>query len=217
MASRIMHLAMGTELCRASEINDRDRFLVGMLLPDAIITGDKKTAGTHYDRMTDECHKVMDFSLFYSEFEERIQSDELYLGYYLHLIEDCIFRKYIYYSLGLLEMRGREGFLQRLYSDYHSVNGYLVKKYNISSLPKAPEGLDREEINRIYPFETENFLLDMAGDLQDEYFGNEKYFSAENAEEVIRQCIHICSAEMNSLKRGEHFTFPREYIWEARG
>lgn len=212
-----MHLAMGTELCRVCEINDRDRFLVGMLLPDAIITGDKKTAGTHYDRMTDECHKVMDFSLFYSEFEERIQSDELYLGYYLHLIEDCIFRKYIYYSLGLLEMRGREDFLQRLYRDYHSVNGYLVKKYNISSLPKAPEGMDREEINGIYSFEIKDFLLDTENDLKDNYLGNEKYFSAENAEEVIRQCVHICSAEMNSLKNGEHFTFPREYIWEARG
>ena len=217
MASRIMHLAMGTELCRICEINDRDRFLVGMLLPDAIITGDKKTSGTHYDRMTDESHKVMDFSLFYSEFEERIQSDELYLGYYLHLIEDCIFRKYIYYDLGLLEMRGREGFLPKLYSDYHSVNGYLVKKYNISSLPKIPEGLDREEINGIYPFEITDFLIDTKNDLQDKYLGNEKYFSAVNAEEVIRQCIDVCSAEMNSLKMGKHFTCPEEYIWEARG
>ena len=217
MASRIMHLAMGTLLCRELEINDRDRFLIGMLLPDAVVTGDKKAAGTHFDRMTDESNKVMDFSQFYSEFEERIQGDELYLGYYLHLIQDCIFRKYIYYGLGLLELRGREGFLQGLYRDYHSVNGFLVKKYNISSLPAAPEGLDREEINRIYPFETEDFLLDMKNDLQDEYLGNEKYFSAENAEEVIRRCAHICSAEMLSLKRGEHFTFPEEYIWEARG
>ena len=212
-----MHLAMGTLLCRASEIRDRDRFLVGMLLPDAIIKGDKKTAGTHYDRMTDEFHKVMDFSLFYSEFEEKVKSDELYLGYYLHLIEDCIFRKYIYYGLGLLELRGREGFLPRLYRDYHSVNGYLVKKYNISSLPKAPEGLDREEINGIYPFEITDFLLDMASDLRDEYFGNEKYFSAVNAEEVIERCADVCATEMNALKRGEHFTFPEEYIWEARG
>ncbi|MGN0638659.1 MAG: hypothetical protein ACI4J0_09840 [Huintestinicola sp.] len=217
MASRIMHLAMGIELCRVCEINDRDRFLVGMLLPDTVITGDKKTAGTHYDRMTDELHKVMDFSLFYSEFEEKIHTDELYLGYYLHLIEDCIFRKYIYYGLGLLEMRGREGFLPRLYKDYHSVNGYIVKKYNISSLPIAPEGLDREEINRIYPFETRDFLIDMEKDMQDEYLGNEKYFSAENADEVIRQCIHTCSAEILALKRGEHFTSPDEYIWEARG
>lgn len=217
MASRIMHLAMGTLLCRELEINDRDRFLVGMLLPDAVVTGDKKAAGTHFDRMTDECHKVMDFSLFYSEFEERIQVDELYLGYYLHLIEDCIFRKYIYYDLGLLEMRGREGFLPQLYRDYHSVNGYLVKKYNISSLPKPTEGLDREEINRIYQFEAKDFLLDMANDLSDEYFGNEKYFSAENAEEVIRRCVDVCANQVSSLKRGEHFTFPEEYIWEARG
>ena len=77
--------------------------------------------------------------------------------------------------------------------------------------------MDREEINRIYPFEIEDFLLDMANDLGDEYFGNEKYFSADNAREAIRQCVHICSAEMNVLKRGEHFTFPEEYIGEARG
>ena len=217
MASRIMHLAMGTLLCRKLKINDRDRFLVGMLLPDAVVTGDKKAAGTHFDRMTDGSHKVMDFSQFYSEFEERIQSDELYLGYYLHLIQDCIFRKYIYYGLGLLELRGREDFLPQLYRDYHSVNGYLAKKYNISSLPKPPEGLDREEINRIYPFEITDFLLDMAGDLGDEYSGNEKFFSAENAEEVIERCADVCVAEMNALKGGEHFTFPEEYIWEARG
>lgn len=216
MASRIMHLAMGTELFKACEISDKDRFLVGMLLPDAVITGNKKTAGTHYDRMTDRSHKVMDFSLFFSEFEGNIQADELYLGYYLHLIEDCIFRKYIYYDLGLLEMRGREGFLPRLYSDYHSVNGYIVKKYNISSLPAAPEDLDREEINRIYPFEARDFLIDMEKDMQDEYLGNERYFTAENADEVIRRCIYICSAEMSALKRGGHFTSPQEYIWEAR-
>ncbi|MGN1105792.1 MAG: hypothetical protein ACI4RH_04010, partial [Huintestinicola sp.] len=62
-----------------------------------------------------------------------------------------------------------------------------------------------------------DFLLDTENDLQDKYLGNEKYFSAVNAEEVIRQCIDVCSAEMNAIKSGKHFTCPEEYIWEARG
>ena len=120
-----MHLAIGKELLRHTGAENGERFLIGMLLPDAIITGDKKTAGTHYDVMTDSTHKVMDFFRFYAEFEETILTDSLYLGYYLHLIEDCIFRKYIYYELGLLEMRGKSGFLEQLYKDYHSVNEYI--------------------------------------------------------------------------------------------
>lgn len=207
---------MGKELLRLIEAQNMERFLIGMLLPDAVISGDKKTAGTHYDRMTDGSHKVMDFFRFFVEYKENILTDSLYLGYYLHLIEDCIFRRYIYYDLGLLEMRGKIGFLPQLYKDYHSVNGYLVKKYKITSLPVAPHDIDKEDINRIYPFETDIFLRDMKDDMNDIYRNNEKYFTARNADEVIRQCVEICSAEIAALDRGEHFTSPEEYIWETR-
>lgn len=216
MASRIIHLAIGKELCRLCEIADKERFLAGMLLPDAIISGNKKTAGTHYGRMTDSTHKVMDFYRFFLEYEEKVHTDSLYLGYYLHLIEDCIFRRFIYYDLGLLRLRGEEGFLEQLYRDYHSVNGYIVKKHKITSLPEIPKDLDREEINRIYPFEAAEFFRDMAFDLNDSYLCSEKYFSAENADEVIRQCIGIGSAEIKALDRGEHFTSPDEYVWETK-
>lgn len=216
MASRIMHLAMAKELCGRCHIENADRFSLGMLLPDAVVTGNKKTAGTHFDRMTDSTHKVMDFSLFYARFEEHINADGLYLGYYFHLIEDCIFRKYIYYGLGLIDKRGKDGFLDLLYRDYHSINGYLVKKYGLKSLPPVPKGLDCEMINEIYPFETELFLNDMKGDMNDTYYGSETYFTAENAEAVIRSCVNVCACEKKALERGEHFTFPDEYIWEAK-
>lgn len=211
-----MHLAMGRELLRQMQMENSERFLIGMLLPDAIISGDKKTLGTHYDRMTDSTHKVMDFYRFYDEFEDKMLTDSLYLGYYLHLIEDCIFRKYIYYGLGLLEMRGKSGFLEELYKDYHSVNGYIVKAYKITSLPEAPKDMDREDINRIYPFETDIFLREMAEDMRDIYNNNEKFFNARNADEVIRQCVEICFSEANALKRGGHYTSPEEYVWEVR-
>lgn len=216
MASRIMHFAMAGELCQRCHIENADRFSFGMLLPDAVVTGNKKTAGTHFDRMTDSTHKVMDFSLFYDKFEEQVNTDELYLGYYLHLIEDCVFRKYIYYGLGLLELRGKAGFLEQLYRDYHSVNGYLVKKYEIKRLPPVCKGLGSEMINEIYPFEAEQFLRDMRGDMHDTYYGNEKYFTAKNAEEVIRLCVNVCACETKALGRGEHFTAPDEYIWETK-
>lgn len=216
MASRIMHFAMAQELCQRCNIEDPDRFSLGMLLPDAVVTGNKKTAGTHFDRMTDSTHKVMDFSLFYEKFEEQVNTDELYLGYYLHLIEDCVFRKYIYYGLGLLELRGKEGFLEQLYRDYHSVNGYLAEKYEIIKLPPVPKELGGEVINEIYPFEADRFLSDMRGDISDRYYGDEKYFTAKNAEEVIRLCVNVCAREIEALGRGEHFTAPDEYIWEAK-
>ncbi|MEF2796778.1 MAG: hypothetical protein U0M95_02045 [Ruminococcus sp.] len=42
MASRIMHLAVAYELERKLSISDRNRFEIGQILPDAVLSVDKK-------------------------------------------------------------------------------------------------------------------------------------------------------------------------------
>ncbi|MGN0642375.1 MAG: hypothetical protein ACI4JJ_04445 [Huintestinicola sp.] len=214
MASRIMHMAAASVIAERLGIADKNRFIIGQLLPDAVILQDKAAVGSHFPVMVGTGKKVMDFSRFRERFAEDILSDSLYLGYYFHLIQDCVFRRIIYYDKGFLEMRGKEGFLDRLYADYRSINGYVINKYGIENVPTVPCGFSSERINEIYPFDLELFLEDMAKDFSDVYSADNVYFAAEDADRFISDSARVCAEEYCHLQEGGGYADPIDHAWE---
>ncbi len=215
MASRIIHLAIAKQLGNILPITDKNRFFVGSILPDAVLNADKRNVGSHFVEVFDEGRKKhYNFNAFYERYKDKIPSGELYLGYYFHLIEDGIFRKFLYYDLGLLSRRGEPEFLQELYSDYHILNGILAEKYALENTLYVPYGFSQERINDIYPFELKDFIFDMNNDLSERNNGKPKHLTAFLIENYISQCVNICKAEYIALQNGGHHLGKYDFSFE---
>lgn len=205
MASRLMHLAVSQRLEKVLPIKNVNDFRVGQILPDAVLSADKTEVNSHFIKVFDGGkRKVFDFLAFYDRYEREIISDELYLGYYFHLIEDNLFRLLLYYDLDLLARRGDPKLLEELYRDYHILNGIIAEKYLIDSDLQIPQGFSDMTLNEIYSFEIGEFIQDMKADLDERISGKPKYFTAEVLDKFISECVKVCSEEYSSLKQGGH-------------
>ena len=216
MASRIIHLAIASELADRLNIRDRERFFFGHVLPDMILGEYEvrlpRKKESHFYTLLPSGRKTYDIFRFYEEYQDRL-TDDLYLGYYVHLIEDNIFRQYLYYRVGLLMRRGQRELLDELYRDYHLLNPLLRKRYDIK-LPTVPEGIENEEICKRFGFCIEEYLEEMKGDLTEEPEGELLHFTEELICEFITECIDVITKEMKSLESGEHFLSPDDYSIE---
>lgn len=93
MASRIIHLAVTNCLLKNYRYKDKNRIELGSILPDAITDGNSHmkiwiSGGTK---------KTYDLTGFRSRFLSEMLEDDLYLGYYLHLVQDMYFRNFVYH------------------------------------------------------------------------------------------------------------------------
>lgn len=48
MASRIMHIAIAAQLENILPIKDKNRFFIGHILPDAVLSANKRDVNTHF-------------------------------------------------------------------------------------------------------------------------------------------------------------------------
>ena len=63
MASRIMHLAICKQLEKYIEVKDIDRFRLGQILPDAVISNQEVPFNSHYRKsVCNNSKMIMDFS-----------------------------------------------------------------------------------------------------------------------------------------------------------
>ena len=209
MASRIVHLAIADELIKKAEIKDKDRFRIGSLLPDAI--PDKKA---HYSKRIGEDRKTFDLSYFYERYKDKILTDDLYLGYHLHLLEDVLFRWYMY------EIRGYtpavKGNVEALHNDYSLINAYVRDKYEISDYITLPEGIKEEEIFKDFDFDIEGLLEEFKEDLKCEAEGEAVFFDRKAADMYIDKCVKECLKEMEALRIGERYFNEDDYAWRRK-
>ena len=216
MASRVIHLAVAHELVRRLGIDDTERFYFGHVLPDMIL-GEyeyrlKTKKATHFYTLLPNGRKTYDFLRFYDEYRDKL-SDTLYLGYYVHLIEDNIFRQYLYYKVGLLYRRGQKELLDELYADYHLLNPLFRERYDITP-PAVPEGIESEPVFKRFEFMMSDWLDDMKSDLTEHPDGELLHFTKELIFEFIDECADVITKEVKALGRGEHFLTLDDYSIE---
>lgn len=216
MASRVIHLAIAAELADRLGVNDKERFFFGHVLPDMIL-GEYEVRlplkkESHFYTLLPSGRKTYDFYRFYEDYKDRL-NDDLYLGYYVHLIEDNIFRQYLYYRVGLLMRRGEKELLDELYKDYHLLNPLLRERYGIK-LPAVPKGLENEDIYKRFSFMVSEYLEEMNGDLTERPQGELRHFTEELIGEFISECADVIPKEMESLKNGEHYLSLDDYSIE---
>lgn len=208
MASRILHLAVAEEIMKQVNIKDKNRFRLGCILPDAY----NSRADSHLKMFVcGNSKRTYDLDRFISLYKNEINEDELYIGYYLHLIQDLIFRELVY---GKYKFDSTiSGSVERLHNDYHLTNLYAIKKYGVSNDVHMINNLEKERLFSLYPFDVESFLLDMKNDFYDNCDGNIYFFTEAMVDEFVEKATTACIKELNEMAEGRHYIKAYEHAW----
>lgn len=207
MASSVVHLAIINELTKKIDFNDINRLKFGAVVADAGTYGK-----SHLKINVSDGKKSYDFDRYRLMFGGRILSDDLYLGYYLHLVQDALYRHYVYdrYHWDPLI----QGNVERLHKDYSIVNYYVVSKYQLKNDLVVPKGFENEDINQLDTFDIEKFMMDMSSYFRPVEEENIFFFTKEMSDEYIKEAIDFCLKEVDKIRNGLPGIDMIEYAWE---
>lgn len=210
MASRIMHLAITDSISKKYKYKDKNRLELGSILPDAATSGN-----SHLRIMiSGGMRKTYDLTAFRSYFLSKMLEDDLYLGYYLHLVQDLYFRNFVYHRYHWDPLP--PGNVERLHRDYALLNQYVVQKYALSNTITVPSSFDEEPLNKLGCFSICEFLADMRSDFQSSLTGTAFFFTKEMADEFIVYACEKCEQEIHSLLNGSDCVDERAMAWQRK-
>ena len=202
MAQRTIHYLFGEIFSQHVELKNKQRFLLGSVLPDAfadVADRDK----THFKHRMHELNKTyFDFDKFKEHYFDLIQKDDLYLGYYMHLVEDSFYRDYIY--CGRFTMPKCREEVPLLHNDYHILNSYITEKYKISNILE-PVDISNEPLCEIADFRAAEFIEDMANDFTEQTKGKTVFITKDMLDEFIEKYISEGIEELKSVQRGKDY------------
>lgn len=215
MASRVLHLAVAEIIINEILIKDKNRFRLGSMLPDAYNQDSSKTHSHLQIFVCGNSKKTYDLERFLKLYKEEMVSDELYLGYYLHLIQDMIFRELVYEKYKWNPLI--EGNVQRLHNDYNLINKYVISKYNLTCNIYMLQGVEKKPLFNLYQFNLEQLLIDLKNDFKETCNGKIFFFSREMAEEFIQRAADACIKEIKAMSNGKHYVDAYQYAWKNKG
>ncbi|SDB21917.1 hypothetical protein SAMN02910317_01108 [Ruminococcaceae bacterium FB2012] len=197
MASRIIHLAVSKLLADNYDVGDKNLFCLGSVLPDAVAK-----ERSHFFKFFDGgTRKTYDLTGFRNRYPG-LSEGGLYLGYYMHLIQDIVFRDYFYHTVGYVPTSEK---LKQLHLDYSLINSYVIGRYGITELPAVPDGLGEDPLLKEKGIDPSAFIGDMRGDLSLHPEGEPVYFTRAFADEYIARAEEVCGQELRALSgEGEH-------------
>lgn len=210
MASSIVHLAITNELIKLRSFRAEDRLKLGAVLADF---GFRRE--THLQiQLQNGGKRTYDLNRFRAEFGEKLLEDDLYLGYYLHLVQDVVYRHLVYFKYAWDPEP--QGNIERLHRDYRILNGYIIEKYGLKNDVAVPEGFESEEINRLCAFDTEKLIESMAAFFEGSEEGEVFFFTKAMADEVIHEAVETCLKELDALKSGGALMDMYECAWTSK-
>lgn len=214
MASRIMHMAVTKMLSEKWEIKDRNRFLFGAVLPDVYREGNTSHESHLKMRIRGGGWVTYDLTSFKERYGKLMEEDSLYLGYYLHLVQDLVYRDFVYNEHHWDPAAA--GNIERLHNDYRLINSYIIKKYGLRNELTIPGDFEKEPINALYSFEIRRLNDDLKSDFTAFSEGNIFFFTKEMADTFIGKACEICGKELEAWKKGECFVDAYDWAWKKR-
>ena len=215
MASSIVHLAVTNELTKQISFTDTNRLKFGAIVADYGAGGNQNGNSHLKVNVLDGKKKTYDFDRFRDLFGKRMLSDDLYMGYYLHLVQDSLYRQFVYDRYHWNPML--PGNVERLHKDYQIVNQYIISRYSLKNDIVIPDGFDNEDLNQISSFDTAGLIKKL-----EEYFLPVEeepvfFFTKEMSDEFIGEALAFCHKEVEKLRRGEVGIDMLEYAWNRAG
>ena len=212
MAQRIVHYAFGALLAGGMEKTDRARFLLGSLLPDAYTEKDERDL-THYTIREGNC-VWFDFGAFAKEFPREVRVDPLYLGYYLHLVEDDLHRRLIHGTYQNRFTPRSDDELRLLYRDYHILNRRLTDRYGLKDELILPPDFVSLPLNARVPLDAGGMIAELRADLADTEPGDPVWITEEMMAAFIAESLPVLEKETAAALRGETTLSARDFAWE---
>lgn len=210
MASIIIHLTVTQKVLDICEIKTcRNEYFFGNILPDYTVNENH-----HYKDIFGE-RKFFNLTRFRKENEDKLD-DPVYLGYYLHLVQDVIFRDFMYNLHGFSSAQ-KENVL-KLYRDYGHLNGYLADNYQIPlEILKNTDSIPAERYSDF------SFNKDELEEETEKYHnvnirpeGEYSFFTPEMADDYIRRAEDACVHELSALKGEKEHIDESAYSWSKR-
>ena len=233
MPSRILHLAVTSRLADALPFRDPLRLAAGSVLPDAeLLSGDPPVKAAHYPKLLcGGARKTLDLSGFRARFRDRLLTDDLVLGYYLHLCGDVIHRQIFYNETGWNPTS--RAAVRLLHRDYALLNPIVIPEYGIRPEkvippPETLEEIARDPLFSVNAFDIRGFYADMARDFDPPDVlpgepdalpgeGDFTVFTPALAEEWIRRTAHALLPEVISLRGSGRSTLDEDAMsWERK-
>ena len=210
MGSRLMHLALGKTLADRLDIKDRDAFITGSILPDALPAKEKQAKNSHFITVFDEGrYKWFDSIAFYDRYTDEMRKDPIYLGYYFHLMADNVFRQTFYIDMGLLYRRGEKSLFEEFYNDYNLLNPLITAEYGLQKNICIPGGLYDTRLYRDFMFEPKQLIDDIYSDMDMHIEGELMHFSMDIVRSFVEKSADLCMRELDSLVNGRGHVYDR--------
>lgn len=215
MAQRTIHMLFAVLLSEKIAITDPNRFMLGNILPDSYKDpAARKTA--HYIKSIPEGdQRFFDFPDFLDSFRQEILTDDLYLGYYAHLVEDAFYRYFLYCEKDLMDRISKPE-LDILYTDYHILNSYIAKKYDLPTDLTAPEAFGEEPLNRITEFDARGIICEYQNDLTEAVGGQTTFLTEDMLEEFVAEYIDLLADELRNVRLGSSLLNALDYKWQNK-
>lgn len=212
MASRMMHLAAAKKILETKPIQNPDRFLLGIILPDAPKSG-KSSAVSHLKiKVYNGTKKTYDLTEFRNRYWKELSSDSLYLGYYLHLIQDLVYRHFIYEKYHWNPMI--PGNVEKLHNDYSLLNDCIIQRYGLENNLIFPRDFTNEKIYELVPTDAEQFQEEIKSDFIPHLKGSIYFFTENMAIEYIEMAAEISIREVSALENGTFLTDEKQSAWK---
>lgn len=211
MAQRTIHYLFGEMIARQVEIGDKKRFLLGSIMPDAVEACQKDKS--HFKVRTDKL-KYLDFEAYRNQYFDRMQQDDLYLGYYMHLVEDAFYRVFIYQDRFTMPRNKEEVAL--LHRDYHILNAHIVKKYNMHNALEKDMIIDHEPIGGIEAFRIRESLTKLSDEFAEQTQGATAFLTEGMLDEFIETYLPLAVEEVRNLKKGNSVLRVCDYTWPRK-
>lgn len=212
MASRIIHLAISNELSKQYEFSDLDRLYFGTIIPDGVNNRQEYILSHFKIKIDEKGKRSYNLTKYRKEFGELMKADDLYLGYYLHLIQDLLYRHFVYDRYHWDPKP--EGNIERLHGDYRQINAYVINKYGLQIDVHEPIGFANERINEIAVFEQSKLIQELKNDFEKIEYKEPFFFTDNMADEYIQWATKYCIKELAALKNGSHYFDEYEWSWE---
>ena len=195
-----MHLAITKSVAAHAAVgSDKARLLLGSILPDALGKASHRRRG-----LSGGAKRTYDLTGFRAEYGELLRRDPLYKGFYLHLLQDLLFRRYVYGEHGWNPRP--EGNLARLHNDYALLNRPIAARYHLSVDMVEICDIAGEPLLRGYEFDPEQLSRELRADFERVPEGNTFFFSEEMACEYIEAAVRTSARELDAIAAGAGFT-----------
>ncbi|KAA0955796.1 zinc dependent phospholipase C family protein [Sporosarcina sp. ANT_H38] len=173
MGSRLMHLVIANRIAECLSIEDRTRFLLGGIAPDAV---SPKDLSHFYTGEVQDYSRSIDYKGFLQKYSSQAESHYI-LGYFTHLIADDIWLKGFYLPWLKNRMEVDKEVSNVYHNDFRLLNGKLVEYYGFADelrkmLSYRPAIIDLQEVKSK---DVEEFMPYVLGDMEyDKAVINEK-------------------------------------------